>query len=157
VRAALGYKPNTISTLWLAFQYHSILNPSTDKFFDEKRVDQQLDLRFSKAVGFRTRLEERFRDNAPGTSIRFRQRLIYSFINFNTLKITPFISDEVFLNFDQTKWTNGKAFDQNRLTVGFNKKITKDYSFTMGYLYLYSESRTTNAMIHAVNFSVSFS
>lgn len=81
-------------------------------------------------IPYSRRLRIEYRDMEKKDEIRFREMLtVYSPYCFTTLKLQPYISDEL-------TYTDGKAFNRNRLRIGilskefFYKNLTLDTYYT---------------------------
>lgn len=90
-----------------------------------------------KAEGFtfsdRSRLEWRMPENSY-TKWRYRNKLTLGHpLEFNEFKFTPYISDEIFVDFDKGK------LDRNRLYSGIDFKITKYLKLDVFYLWQFSK------------------
>lgn len=53
--------------------------------------------------------------------------------------VTFELSDEVFLQFGKAVHNQPNVFDQNRLSLGFNYEVVKNFKTSLGYIYSYQE------------------
>ncbi len=133
VRPALGYQLTKTISLWLGYAWVTNYRP---EFRSEQRIYQQLLYvkRFSRfSLVSRSRLEERIIQDAEGTGVRIRSMLRVN-LPLDTAKLWAFVLyDEPFFNL--TTVGNGPAggFDQNRLFVGFNRRISDQIRIDLGY------------------------
>ena len=155
LRSAVGYQVTPKVSLWQGYAWtptYQNLNVDTGqftrKFNSEQRLFQQVlveDHWKKLAVTNRARLEERFINNAGETAIRGRHMLRLGLPLTHDGKYTLVGFDEFFLNFNATPSGAKSGFEQNRIFVGINRKITPHTSFEIGYL---------NSMVNVPNHSV---
>ena len=118
-------------------------------FAGEKRIYQQLQWRDNinnLFFLFRVRNEQRWQEvldeNAEVDRIRFSNRVRFLFAvsipvfeNAYLPKIA--IADEMLIHFGKEIVYN--SLDQNRIFIGINQKISKEFSFDFGYMYVYQQ------------------
>jgi hypothetical protein len=128
LRPAVGYKLNDHFTLWQGYAWVGNYQPS---FREENRVYQQLLYRrkfpFVKVLR-RTRLEERFIDNADGTAVRARTMLRGDFPLPDAPEWAIVIYEEIFVNVNAVGNGHDSGFDQNRLFLGMNRQFTEHFN-----------------------------
>ena len=66
------------------------------------------------------------------------------------------MSDELFVNVDQTDWGAHRGLDQNRLFVGVNWKVNKRCTLETGYLNQIVNKTTHNLENHVISTTVGF-
>lgn len=156
LRSAIGYQVTPKVSLWQGYTWtptYENLNVTTGtftrKFNSEHRLYQQVlveDHWKKLAVTNRTRLEERFINNAGETAIRCRHMLRLGLPLTHDGKYTLVGYDEFFLNLNTTPAGPKSGFDQNRIFLGINRKITPHVSLELGYL-----NNRVNVPNHSVN------
>lgn len=57
----------------------------------------------------------------------------------NDRPVTFELNDEVFLQFGNAVHNNPNVFDQNRVYVGFNYEVVKNFKTSLGYIYGFQE------------------
>ena len=136
IRPGIGWRINDKLDLYTG--YALITNYRDTGDFKEQRLWQQanypiITIGDAKITG-RTRLEQRFRDNADGTGWRFRQ-----FIRMGKpIKASSFglvASNETFLNLNSTAWGQKSGYDQNRLFLGASYQFNQKVRLEGGYLH----------------------
>jgi len=134
IRGALGYqlKPNVG-----IYQGYAIIptydpNKVEHRFFQELLAKQSLGK--TSALTHRLRFEQRLIDGVDDTALRFRY-----FARF-TLPLTKInknlslaINEEVFIHLNDTDGSPQSGFNQNRLFVGLNYKVSKSLALEAGY------------------------
>jgi hypothetical protein len=92
-------------------------------------------------------LEYRLRDlqnnnvYKPNFRIRYMARLekpVFGLFS-KTKPVTFELNDEVFLQFGKAVHNNPNVFDQNRLYLGFNYEVFKNFKTSLGYIYSFQE------------------
>ena len=134
LRTALGYKFDKRWSLWQGYAWTPAFVP---QYINENRVYQQLlyirKFTTSALIMSRSRLEQRWIENVPGTAIRFRTLLRGQF-PFDEAKVWSVVAqDEFFVNFNSPPNGPEGGFDQNRLFFGVNRKINEHYYVDGGY------------------------
>ncbi len=101
---------------------------------DESRLFQQFDWtpphKEQFPLTFRTRLEQRWLENAPEASWRVRERIQFSWM---PTKFGMYVWNEFFLNFNDVAGNIARGFDQNRFSIG-PKYSVAPVTFEAGYL-----------------------
>lgn len=95
----------------------------------------------------RMRIESRWRENPATDSyfhqLRYRYLLNLTIPVFKNEYIPQFvIADEIFLQSGEKTTLN--PFDQNRIFLGIRQKLTKDFSFDLGYMNVYQQQSSGN-------------
>ena len=133
IRPALGYRFSPNISLWQGYAWVTNYEP---RFSDEHRLYQQLSYRRGLTLlnlSTRTRMEERFIRNARGVALRGRQ-FIRGNIPLDERKLWAFVVyDEVFVGFNTIRGGPRVGFDQNRIFVGVNRKISPQLNVDIGY------------------------
>jgi len=134
VRPAIGYRLRPNVSIWQGYGWTPQFSP---EFRDEHRSFQQLlmEHRVHKTdVVNRTRLEQRFIEDAGGTSVRLRHmvRLVHPLTSNRKWSLVG--SDEVFWNLNSTPNGPEAGFDQNRLFFGVNHRVNPQLQVEAGYL-----------------------
>ena len=134
LRPAIGYRIRPNISLWQGYAWTPEYSP---EFKSEHRSFQQLlvenRLRKTDLVN-RTRLEQRFIDDAGDTALRLRHmvRLVHPFTANSKWSLVA--SDEVFWNLNSTDAGPEAGFDQNRLFLGVNHRLNPQLQIEAGYL-----------------------
>ena len=133
LRTALGYKLTQDWSVWQGYAWTPAFVPV---FTNENRIYQQLlYIRKFPRVGIvsRNRLEQRWIENVPGTAVRLRM-LLRGQIPFDEAQVWSIVvQDEFFVNFNSPPNGPAAGFDQNRLFVGFNRKVNEHLLVDTGY------------------------
>ncbi|HSH86423.1 MAG: DUF2490 domain-containing protein [Methylophilus sp.] len=159
LRPAVFYKPDAKTSLWLG---HDTIasHPDGKSSYQENRWWQQFQYQFEPyhSITFtnRSRLEERTREGFHDTGHRLRQMFRAAQPVTNHPALSVVVSDEVFINVDQTDWGAHRGLDQNRFFVGVNWKIDKSYVLETGYLNQLVNKATRNLENHVVTTTLSF-
>ncbi|RYG56009.1 DUF2490 domain-containing protein [bacterium] len=134
-RTAIGYRLNKKVSVWQGYAWTPQFKP-TD--LNEHRLFQQLlyEDRFGK-TGFinRARLEERFIEDAGGTSFRLRNMVRVAHPISADRKWTAVAYDELFWNLNSTDRGPKSGYDQNRIFLGVSKQTNSKLRVETGYLY----------------------
>jgi Protein of unknown function (DUF2490) len=160
IRPALFYKLDAKSSVW--FGYEKVINhPESKATFDEHRLWQQYSYTFDPintlTIQNRTRLEERRKEHGKETNYRLRQMLKVSMPLEINPKFSLIVSDELFINFNNTDWGVRSGFDQNRLFMGAGYVFNPTVKLEAGYLNQYVNSNPVDKMNHVLSSTVSFS
>jgi len=110
---------------------------SKDKWGQENRPHLNITLRGQLSdfdVSSRSRFEYRDRENKKDLW-RYRNKVTVKFpLELTSLKLQPYLADEVFINFDE------EDFNGNRLYAGLSLKLSKNIKGEVYYLWQSSES-----------------
>jgi hypothetical protein len=154
IRPAIFYRVNKNISIWQGFAW----NPTFQEqgYLNENHIWQQVavnkDIHGVKFFAW-NRLEERFIENADGTSIRDRIR-IGAKIPIFQLKTWKFITfDELFINLNEVNNGPAKGIDQNWIFTGVEKQINKNTTLEIGYLLNYL-NREPEQLQHALNLNL---
>ena len=144
LRGALGYQLTKHASVWQGYAWtpsfeniNTQENNFTDKYRPESRIYQQLLLEHEwrkLKITNRTRLEERFVANSGGTAVRARHMLKLSYPITKSGKWSVVGYDELFVNANDTPNGPKSGFDQNRLFLGLNRKLSPYASIEFGYM-----------------------
>lgn len=134
IRGALGYqlKPNIG-----IYQGYAII-PTHDPDKVEHRSFQELlakqSLTRDAILVHRLRFEQRFLEGVDDTSLRFRYfaRFTYPLKGIHD-NLSLAINEEVFIHLNDTDGGPQSGFNQNRLFMGLNYRVSKSYAFEVGY------------------------
>ncbi len=133
LRPALGYQITPTISLWQGYAWITNYEPG---FSQEHRIFQQLiyTRKFSHFKIFsRSRLEERWIEDAVGTSLRARTMLRGDVPLPGLPALSLAAYDEIFVNLNSIRQGPESGFDQNRAFVGFNYQFTSQLNMDMGY------------------------
>lgn len=159
LRPAVFYKPDSKTSLWLG---HDTIasHPDGKSSYQENRWWQQFQYQFDpvQSITFtnRSRLEQRTREGFHDTGHRLRQMFKASKAVTNYPALSYVMSDELFVNVDQTDWGAHRGLDQNRLFVGINWKVNKRCTLETGYLNQIVNKTTHNLENHVISITVGF-
>lgn len=147
LRPALGYQITPTISLWQGYAWVTNYEPG---FSQEHRIFQQLiySRKFSDfKILSRSRLEERWIDNAIGTSLRARTMLRgdVPLPGFSAVSLAAY--DEIFVNLNSIRQGPESGFDQNRTFVGLNYQFTPQLNVDLGY----QLQITNNVRPHLIN------
>jgi hypothetical protein len=148
LEAGLGYQSNPFMSSWLGYTFSSTRDAQITGVDRTSRLWQRIiyDAVNSNqfALTLTTRLEEGTRHGTSGIGIRFRQKFYFAFPG-ESKKITPEISEEIFLNITHPAWINdNNTVDQNRLFIGVRINARSNLSFDLGYMDQYQVSNSGN-------------
>jgi hypothetical protein len=160
IRPALFCKLDKKSSVWLG--YEKVVNhPAGKASFDEDRIWQQYSYTFDPintvTLQNRTRLEERRVNGGRETSIRLRQMLKANMPLESNPNLSFILSDELFINLNDTDWGASSGFDQNRLFLGAGYVFNPTVKFEAGYLNQYVNGAKIDKMNHILSSTLSFS
>ncbi len=134
VRPAVGYRINPNISIWQGYGYTPQFAPA---FRGEHRSFQQLlaehDLGTGRIIN-RTRLEQRFIDDAGGTSVRLRHMVRLTHPIGRSKRWSWVGYNEFFFNLNSVSAGPQAGFDQNRVFVGVNRKVNQRLLLEAGYL-----------------------
>ena len=133
LRTALGYKFADHWSLWQGYAWTPNIEP---KYKTENRLYQQLlySQKFPAInIMSRTRLEERWIKDVPGTAVRFRTLLRGQVPLADQGRWAFVVQDEIFFNLNSP--TNGPdgGMDQNRMFIGINRSVNEHLNVDVGY------------------------
>lgn len=135
VRPGLGYKANDDLSLWAGYAFVTSRNAAGD-LVDEHRTWQQatypIASAFGGALSGRTRLEQRFRENADETGHRIRQFIRWSAPIDGPLSLVFW--NETFIGFNRTNGGNASGYQQNRGFAGLGYAPASRLRVEAGYL-----------------------
>lgn len=139
IRPSVGYQLTKELSIWQGYGWITNYIP---KFASENRIWQQLlyEKHFKRFPRFslvnRFRVEERFFEDVNGVPVRLRNMLRLQYALGKKQKWSLVLFDEPFINLGKTP-IGPNGIDQNRLFVGLNRKVTKDFNYDFGYLMQY--------------------
>ncbi len=133
LRPAIGYKLTSTISLWQGYAWVANYEPT---YTQEHRIFQQL-IYSNKFSTFkllsRSRLEERWIQNAIGTAVRART-MLRGDIPLLTHPALAFAAyDEIFVNLNTLRQGPEAGFDQNRFFLGINYTISPNFNVDAGY------------------------
>ena len=133
LRTALGYRITKHWSLWQGYAWTPSFVPV---FISENRIYQQLlyiqEFSAVKAMS-RTRFEQRWIQNVPGTALRFRTLLRGRFPLDDAQVWGIVVQDEIFVNFNSPPNGPEAGLDQNRFFFGLNRRINEHVGVDGGY------------------------
>jgi hypothetical protein len=154
IRPAVYYALTKQSSVWAGYA-HVVTDPVGQSSFDEHRIWQQFLHNFqpigSVSIQSRTRLEQRFIENADDTGHKIRQMIRLTMPSTLNPQLTWVAYDEYFLNLNETDYGARKGFDQNRAFVGINWAFNPSVRLEMGYLNQYINGKNINNMNHVIS------
>lgn len=124
----------------------------------ENIIYEQASWSYSPALNFRTRLEQRQRQDQAVWNARWRIKAVSISQTDWFDKLQPMISDEVFLMLNHPEWVTQNTFDQNRLFVGFQIRMKETLWWQIGYMNQYVERNHQNGstMNHILSLSLAY-
>ncbi len=150
LRPAIGYKLTDHLSLWQGYAWIGNYQP---RFSEEHRVFQQLLYKrtfpFVKLLS-RSRLEERFIDNADGTSVRARTMLRGDFPLPHVPDWAVVVYDEIFVNLNAVGNGPDSGLDQNRFFLGMNHRFTDQFNMDLGYQ-MQALNNRSSGLINQIN------
>lgn len=134
IRGALGYQLNPSIGI---YQGYAII-PTYDPDKVEHRSFQELlamqELNAATVLVHRMRFEQRFLEGVDDTSLRFRYFARFTYpLNQVHENLSLAINEEVFIHLNDTEGGPQSGFNQNRLFVGLNYRVSKRFAFEAGY------------------------
>ncbi|HUQ65016.1 MAG TPA: DUF2490 domain-containing protein [Flavitalea sp.] len=82
-----------------------------------------------------------FRPNFRTRYMAKLEKPVYGLLTKNK-PVTFELHDELFIQFGRAVHNNPNVFDQNRLYVGFNYEIFKNFELDLGYIYVFQERKS---------------
>ncbi|SNR74346.1 Protein of unknown function [Methylobacillus rhizosphaerae] len=159
LRPSVFYALNPKTSLWLGHDT-IVRHPAGKSTLNEYRVWEQFKYHFDpvSTVTFtnRTRLEQRRREGYHDTGHRLRQMIKATAPLSIDPKLSLVVSDELFINMNNTDWGTYRGIDQNRLFLGFNWKLDESSNIEAGYLNQFINTRTTNRDNHILTTTLGF-
>jgi Protein of unknown function (DUF2490) len=135
LRPGVGWRVNPRLDLWAG--YAKIVGHASNPNVHEHRAWQQASFSVGSMLGgsvsLRTRLEQRFRESADGTGWRLRQFIRWA-RPIESTRFSWVVSDEVFLNLNDTDWGQVEGYGQNRAFAGLAFQGTQNFRLETGYL-----------------------
>ena len=156
VRPAVGYKLDDTTTAYLGYAY-VMTDPEGPAQTNEHRVFQQLSFRIigdgkGATVTARTRLEQRFLEEQPGTAWRLRQQVRLSVPLSGTVNAIAWT--EPFIGFNQTGFQrDGLGLWRN--FAGLSVPVSKTIRLEPGYLNQYVERGARDRVDHVLSITAS--
>jgi hypothetical protein len=153
LRPALGYQLTPALSLWQGYAWVPVFQPN---YTSEHRLFQQalVETKFGP-LNFisRTRLEERFLENADGVSLRVRE-MVRGVVRFGDSPLGVAVYDEIFFNLNQPGGAPRRGFDQNRVFIGPNYKFSNVVQAEIGYMnnYVNNAAPREDRMNHNIMF-----
>ena len=136
IRPAIGYAANDKLKLWAGYAYLR-LRRSGQETVNENRLHQDavwyLKAFNTSAVTLRSRLEQRWVNSSNDVGWRFRQLAILQSPFMSSPNFSLLLSEELFINLNDTEWGERSGFDENRLFLGISYQMNPATSFQIGY------------------------
>jgi hypothetical protein len=130
----IGYRLNDGLKVAAGYRYGTTFRHGPDP--REHRLWQQLSYDLFEAgaweISGRTRLEERWREDADGTALRLRQRFSLSHPVPGT-ELEFEISNEAYFSLNETTWAPS-GFHENRARAAVDWKAGRGLEWSLGYL-----------------------
>lgn len=140
LRPGIGYQLFPSTSIWLGYAWIHSAPPFVTGTTQENRSWQQI-LWSGKSQRFaftlRSRLEQRFLQNAIYMAWRYRQLLKISYPFPNHERFSLIGMDEFFYHINNYNKKKDSGFDQNRSFAGLGYKINQQSTFEIGYLNQY--------------------
>jgi hypothetical protein len=162
IRPAIGYRILDDLTVHVGYAYVPTIKDDAPDVH-EHRPWQQLLYTLEPAdgltLGFRARLEQRFVDTGRDVGHRLRFLFRAGYKPIADLPLIPSISDEVFVDLNDTDWGARTGFEQNRLFVGPGLEMFEGGRLDVGYMNVLSRragKQDLMAHVIAMNLVVSF-
>lgn len=160
LRPAVYYQLTEQSSAWAGYA-HVVTHPASKSAVDEHRVWQQYLYQFAPiqniAIQSRTRLEQRFIENADDTGHKLRQMFRAVAPSGVHPKLSWVFYDEYFINLNHTDYGARKGFDQNRAFLGGNWVLYPDAKLEIGYLNQYVKTKQADLVNHVFSTTLNFS
>jgi len=147
LRPGLGWALSERVTLWAGYAWIPTDPPGSNNGTSEHRLWQQVQWTTPLPLGeftlvSRTRLEQRFFEQADDTGWRLRQFTKVTHPLALEGRLYASIWDEVFLALDDTDWGAHAGLDQNRSFGGLGLRLARGVALEAGYLNQYVFRRT---------------
>jgi uncharacterized protein DUF2490 len=154
IRGALGYQFNPNIGIYQGYAIIPTYDPDRveHRSFQELLVKQSL---ISDSVlVHRLRFEQRFIEGVDDTSLRFRYFARFTYpLNGIHDNLSLAINEEVFIHLNDTDVGPLSGFNQNRLFIGLNYRVSKSYAFEVGYQNQYvAGQRSADDVVNHVAF-----
>ena len=134
IRGALGYQLNPNIGLYQGYAIIPTYDPTKveHRSFQELLAKQKLN--DAAMLVHRMRFEQRFLEGIDDTSLRFRYfaRFTYPLKQIHE-NLSLAINEEVFIHLNDTDNGPQSGFNQNRLFIGLNYRVSKRFAFETGY------------------------
>lgn len=154
IRPAVFYTLNDKTSIWLGY-LHVTTHPASKPTSEENRVWQQLLHNFdpvgSLTIQSRTRLEQRFIEDADDTGHKLRQMIRLTLPSSLSPKLHWVAYDEYFINLNDTDYGARRGFDQNRAFIGVNWAFDPSRRLEVGYLNQYVKGNQTDVSNHVLS------
>jgi len=141
LRPALGYQVTSVWSLWQGYGW----TPSLDPFTGENRIFQQSLVETPRgelpfALTNRTRLEQRWIEDASGVSLRARH-MLRAVLPIDAAPAWALVAyDEPFVTLNTTTRGPAAGFDQNRAFFGLSRTLGAGMRLEFGYLNQFVET-----------------
>ena len=110
-----------------------------------------------ETLSLRTRLEQRFIEANSGTDVRLRQQIRIGHALTSDGRLSLVAADEIMWHLDATS-RSARGLDQNRLSGGLRRKLSRRVDLEAGYLNQYSRGQSGPAhRNHVVSLTMSVS
>lgn len=156
----LGYKPSKNLTISAGY-VHNPQYSSGDFTRMEHRAREQVQFDNIAQIGHgklsaRLRLEQRWREHTDGTAWRMRPYVKYSLPLTKSGKTNLNLSNETFINLDNTSFQTTDGFDRMRNQVSISTPLSSKFTVEAGYLNQYGFVRHgEDTMDHVATVSLS--
>lgn len=131
-----GYKANKHVTYWLGYTFdpqylHGAFRTREHRFRQQVSFDNVAEIGKAKLSG-RLRMEQRWRENAPGTGWRLRPYVKATMPLAG--KTTLSVSHESFIDLNTTSFQKVGGYERMRNAVSVGVPLNKQFSVDFGYL-----------------------
>jgi len=157
IRGALGYQLNPNIGIYQGYAIIPTYDPNKveHRSFQELLAKQELNA--AAVLVHRLRFEQRILEGVDDTSLRFRYfaRFTYPLNQLNE-NLSLAINEEVFIHLNDTDSGLQSGFNQNRLFVGLNYRVSKRIAFEAGYQnqYVAGQSGAKDVVNHIAFFGL---
>lgn len=159
-RGLTGYELSKKLTFWIGYRWATTgigcIEELENRSYEDIIVTLIRDKRLT--LGMRTRFEQRKKSIDPQWEYRFREKAFLILPKLFKSKTNFIVSEEIFLNMNQTTDTNGRTFEQNRVSLSLDSQISKHAFFEIGYLNQYKSTNPVRELTHVffIELSVDF-
>lgn len=153
LRPSMTYKPTDYLALTIGYDAHFIEKPN-DRL--EQRIWQQVAFNWTSAPiawTARARLEERFIEGVDGAPLRLRL-MARGQLALNDDGLYAAMSNEYFVNLDETRGGPRDGFDQNRFYVGLGRPLNERIKAEVGYQMQYINRAGEDVAVHQLMLSL---
>ncbi|MFL9709758.1 DUF2490 domain-containing protein [Methylobacillus sp. Pita1] len=159
LRPSVFYMADPKTSVWLGHDTivrHPDGKPASHEYRLWEQFQYQFDPVATVTLSSRSRLEQRRREGYHETGHRLRQMLKAVTPLSLHPKLSLVVSDELFINMNNTDWGARHGIDQNRFFVGLNWKLNSSSSIETGYLNQFTNALANNRDSHILTTTLGF-